>query len=149
MSSAAADQLESFPFVRDITPLDFIHLPKGRFSTIKHDSILTHLHHTGLFEALPKPCNMKRSAASAGYVLVTPRFSKSDRFNSPIWPPVLTNVLLNGAHLVIGRIRTINEPPQAFSLFTISPIWSENRVWTNITIGQSLIPFHDISAQSS
>ncbi|CAG7848014.1 SubName: Full=Uncharacterized protein {ECO:0000313/EMBL:CCA69812.1} [Serendipita indica DSM 11827] len=62
MSSTQADLLESIPFVRDITPLDLIDLPNN------------------LFQSLPKPCNMKRSAASGG----------------PIWPPVLTNVLCNG-----------------------------------------------------
>ncbi|PVG01980.1 hypothetical protein CPB86DRAFT_780861 [Serendipita vermifera] len=60
--AAQADLLEAIPFVRDITPLDLLQLPQG------------------LFEALPKPCNLKRSAASGG----------------PIWPPVLTNVLING-----------------------------------------------------
>ncbi|KAG8833690.1 hypothetical protein FRC17_010222 [Serendipita sp. 399] len=62
MSVAQIDLLEAIPFVREITALDLLDLPQG------------------LFESLPKPCNLKRSAASGG----------------PIWPPVLTKVLCDG-----------------------------------------------------
>jgi hypothetical protein len=73
-TSTQADLLEAIPFIREITPLDLLDLP------------------TGLFEALPKPCNLKRSASAGG----------------PIWPPVLTNVLVNGEQLI---------PP-----FSVSPL---------------------------
>ncbi|KAG8858814.1 hypothetical protein FRB91_009315 [Serendipita sp. 411] len=62
MSITQIDLLEAIPFVRDISALDLLDLPQG------------------LFESLPKPCNLKRSAASGG----------------PIWPPVLTKVLCDG-----------------------------------------------------
>lgn len=70
---AQADLLESIPFLREITPLDLLNLPKG------------------LFEALPKPCNMKRTASGG-----------------PIWPPVLTKVLINGEYNFL-QIRTVPE----------------------------------------
>jgi hypothetical protein len=118
--SSAADQLEAFPFVRELTPLDFLNLPRG------------------LFEALPKPCTQTVDVRlqHASYTLSTGNMKRSAASAGPIWPPVLTNVLLNGMFRFPISLGCVSKTLQAFLFFITNHIWSVNPVWTSIITGQ-------------
>jgi hypothetical protein len=132
--SSTAEQLEAFPFVRELNPLDFLHLPRG------------------LFEALPKPCtqtvNARRQHTS--YPLSTGNMKRSAASAGPIWPPVLTNVLLNGIFHFLYPLG-ISKTLQAFLFFITSRIWSVNQVWTSIITGQPISPLcaHDLKYRTA